>query len=122
MSRPSFSLQKRTGRLRVAGTLTLLLGIAGACLFYWHKTGPAEPRLEDLLPRYEREETRDIGIQMGTFGVVLLRWQQTLERPAVQAGLLAAASALFAVGFFRAARIEDEGERDGGGADGGGAT
>jgi len=114
MAWPAFSSRRKADRLRTVGALTLVFGIAGACLFYWYqtRTGSTEPRLEDLLPRYEREETHDIGVQMGTLGIVLMRWQRTLQQPAAQAVLVAGGAALFAAGFFRAARIADEDDRE----------
>jgi hypothetical protein len=103
---------KESERLRVIGTLVLVLGIAGACLFYVIEGHPAGPTMDELLPGYARASEREIGIQMGTFGVMLMEWQNALERPGTEAILIAAVSALFASYFFRAAWVLDDDERD----------
>lgn len=107
-----FSSLKESRRLRVIGTLVLLFGIAGACLFYLIEGRPAGPTMDELLPGYERARTRQIGILMGPTGVMLMEWQDALERPGTQAILIAGVSALFASYFFRAAWVLDDDERD----------
>jgi hypothetical protein len=92
----------------VIGILVLVLGIAGACLFYWVEARSAAPTIDDLLPDYSRARAREIGILMGNFGVMMLGWTDALERPGTQAIIIAAVSALVALGCFRAARVLDD--------------
>ena len=106
------SSPKESERLRAIGTVVLVLGIAGACLFYAIEARPAGPTMDELLPGYARASAREIGIQMGTIGVLLMEWQDVLERPGTQAILIAGVSALFASYFFRAAWVLDDDERD----------
>jgi hypothetical protein len=104
-------MMKKSRRLRNVGALVLMLGIVGAGLFYWSQTGPVDA-LEDVLPGYERAETREIGIQMGATGVILLEWRKTLGTPGAEAIMIAGGTALFAAYFFRVAWVLDEEERD----------
>jgi hypothetical protein len=99
---------KQSERLRVIGILVLVLGITGACLFYWVEARSAAPTIDDLLPDYSRARAREIGILMGNFGVMMLGWADALERPGTQAIIIAAVSALVALGCFRAARVLDD--------------
>jgi hypothetical protein len=104
----SYSSLRESGRLRVIGTIVLVLGIAGAGLFYWIKARPAGPAMDDLLPGYSRSQAREIGALMGHTGVMMIEWQDALARPGTQAILIAAVSALFASYFFRAAWVLDD--------------
>jgi uncharacterized protein YjeT (DUF2065 family) len=99
---------KQSERLRVIGILVLVLGITGACLFYWVEARSAAPTIDDLLPDDSRARAREIGILMGTFGVMMLGWADALARPGTQAIIIAAVSALVALGCFRAARVLDD--------------
>jgi len=101
---------KESERLRVIGTLVLVLGIAGACVFYWSQARPATQTMDELLPGYSRTRAREIGILMGHTGVMMLEWQDALERPGTQAIIIAAVSGLFALYFFRAAWVLDDHE------------
>ena len=104
---------RQSERLRAIGAIVLALGIAGACLFYLieiHR--PGAESLDDVLPGYSRTETHEIGVQMGTFGVIMWGWQSALQRPGTQAVIIAALSALFSAYFFRAAWVLDDDERD----------
>jgi hypothetical protein len=101
---------KKSRRLRIVGTLVLMLGIGGG-VFYWSQSGPVDA-LEDVLPGYERAETREIGIQMGATGVILMDWRKTLGTPGAEAVMIAGGAALFASYFFRVAWVLDDEERD----------
>ena len=87
----------RTERLRGIGVLVLVLGIVGACLFYWIQTLPGSPSsLDALLPDDSQAQARQIGIMMGTFGVMMLGWGNALQRPGTQAVIIVASSVLVA--------------------------
>jgi hypothetical protein len=107
-----FSSLKESDRLRVIGSIVLVLGIVGACFFYWIEARPAGPTMDELMPGYDRARTREIGILMGPTGVMLTELEDQLERPGTQALLIAAGSALLASYFFRAAWVLDDDERD----------
>lgn len=49
-----------------------------------------------------------MGIMYGQAGILMFELRQQLERPAVQAGLIVAVSALVALGCFRVASLDDE--------------
>ena len=106
-----FWSRKESERLRIIGTVVLVLSIAAACLFYGIKAGPAPPPMDDLLPGYARAQAREIGVLMGHTGVIMLEWQDALARPGTQAIIIGAVGALFALYFFRAAWILDDAER-----------
>src|ERR1700726_3992636 len=93
------------------GFVVVGLGIPGAGLFYWIEVRAAAPMIDELLPDYSRERTRDIGIMMGTLGVLMLGWTDALQRPGTQAIIIAAASALVALVCFRLAWVLDYNEQ-----------
>jgi uncharacterized protein YjeT (DUF2065 family) len=107
-----YSSLKESGRLRVIGAIVLVLGMAGAGVFYWINAHPAGPSMDDLLPGYARAQARGVGAMMGHFGLIMTEWQDTLALPGTQALIIAAVSALFASYFFRAAWVLDDNERD----------
>jgi hypothetical protein len=107
------SSRSKSDQLRLTGTIVLALGLVAAALFYWIKIhGPAPDDLNALLPAYQRQSEHEMGVQMGTMGVIMMGWQETLALPATQAGIIAAGAALFAALFFRAAWVLDDDERD----------
>lgn len=97
----------RSKRLRVIGSLVLLFGVAGACLFYWIASRSAAPTMDDLMPGYSRARSRQIGIMMGDLGVTLMAWLDALKDPGTQAIIVAAVSALVGLACFRVARLMD---------------
>jgi hypothetical protein len=107
-----FSTATKSGRLRVTAAAVLLAGALVAAGWYAYKLHHPADDLDALLPRYERDMRHEIGVQQGTLGIVLLEWQQTFAEPGVQALMILVAAALFAAGFFRAAWVIDDDERE----------
>ena len=108
-----FSSRQKSGRLRITGSIVLTLGILGASLFYWTEVHrPAADDLDAVLDGYSRASQHEMGVQMGTMGLIMLGWQDTLARPSTKALIVAALSALFASYFFRVAWVLDDDERD----------
>jgi hypothetical protein len=98
---------KRSTRLRVAGTLVLVGGIAGACLFYWIQSHSAAPVLDEFVPGYTRAREHQMGVMMGTLGVVMAGWMDRLADPGPQAIIIAALAALVSALCFRVAWLMD---------------
>jgi hypothetical protein len=98
---------KPSRRLRAIGLAVLVLGVAGAGLFYWVQTRSAAPTMDDLMPGYSSRRSRQIGIIMGTFGMTMMEWLDALKEPGTQAIIIAAVSALVALACFRVARLLD---------------
>ena len=96
----------------MTGTIILGLGILAAAIFYWNATHrPADDDLASMLDGYDRATRHEMGIQMGTMGLVMLGWQETLARPITKALIIVAATGLFASYFFRSAWVMDDDER-----------
>src|SRR5579862_9325928 len=86
---------KESERRRLIGSIVLVLGIVGACVFYGIEARSAEPAIDDVsAPGYLRVQARETGRMMGHFGVVMLGWQEVLARPGTQALMIAAGSGL----------------------------
>jgi hypothetical protein len=102
---------RESERLRATGLLVLLLGIAGAGIYYWREARPATVTIADLQPDYDKSRAREMGRMMGHQGVMMLEWQDALDLPGTQAVIIAVVSALFAAYFFRAAWVLDDEER-----------
>jgi hypothetical protein len=100
-----FSRLTQAERLRAAGLVVLVIGVAGACLFYWVQSRAATLSADDLLPDFKRARAREVGILMGNFGVIMVDWADGLKRPGTQAFMMAAASALVAIGCYRVAGV-----------------
>jgi len=92
-------------RLRLAGIVLLVCGLAGACIFYRIETRAAGPSMDDLMPGYSRARSRQIGIMMGDLGMTLMAWLDALKDPGTQAVIIAAVSVLAAWICFRLARL-----------------
>jgi amino acid transporter len=108
-----FSPRKKSERLRMMGAIVLALGIVAAGIFYWNGTHrPADDNLDTMLDGYSRATQHEMGVQMGTMGLIMLGWQQTLARPIAKALIIVAVAGLFASYFFRVAWVLDDDERD----------
>jgi hypothetical protein len=95
------SSQTTARRLRLAGTIVLAGGLAGAGFLYW--TASRASSIDDLMPGYADKSARQTGIIMGSFVVTLLGWADALKDPATQAVVVAVASILVALVCFRLA-------------------
>ncbi len=102
---------KKSEQFRAIGTLILVCGVAGACVYYFVNARAAGPSMDDLLPGYTRARTREVGIMMGQFGVIMTDWTDALAQPGMQAVLIAGVCALIALYFFRAAWVMDDADR-----------
>lgn len=97
----------RSARLRAIGTLVLVCGVLGAGLFYWLETRAARPTIDELMPGYAQARQRQIGIMLGSLGTTLMGALDVLKEARNEAILIAAVSALVALGCFRVARLMD---------------
>jgi uncharacterized membrane protein len=97
----------RAARLRLAGRLVLVCGIAGACLFYWIRIRSAAPALDESAAGYARAQQHQMGVMMGTLGVLMAQWMDALAQPGAEALLIAASAALVAGLCFRVAFLMD---------------
>lgn len=93
---------------RIAGKIVLVVGLCYAPIHYVVKSRQAEERLGDLLPAYDKTMDREMRVQMGTFGLVLMQWRDALEQPGAQAILIAAGAAIAAKGCYYVADRVDE--------------
>ena len=107
-----YSSLKESGRLRVIGRFVLVLGIVGACVFYWVEPPSKAQILDESVPGYAKSQAHEMGILMGHTGVMMMEWQDVLDRPGTQAIIIAAVSGLFSLYFFRAAWVLDAEEED----------
>jgi hypothetical protein len=100
----------RTALLRRVGVGVLIVGILAAAWVYWNGTRNWQPGEEELLAGYQKQMNREMAVQMGTFGLVMMQWTNALKRPGTQAVIVATGSALLAWGCFRLAREHEGGE------------
>ena len=107
-----WSALNRSTRVRVAGTLVLVCGVVGAALFYWIQTRSAPQILDEIAAGYDKARERQMGIMMGTMGVIMVGWIDTLADPGAQAIMIAAGAALVAAICFRVAWLMDLPEPD----------
>jgi flagellar basal body-associated protein FliL len=108
MSYPSASLHSRlkiAGRLRIIGSLILLLGLGGAGLVYWTGTAPEDASADPATARDYKSQLRNTEINFGQTGVLTAELSEDLKRPGVQAVLILIASAILACGCFFIAQL-----------------
>jgi len=94
-------------RLRIIGAVVLIVGLAGAGLFYRIASQSAGPTMDDLMPGYSEHRARQNAIQMGELVVTLLAMADAMKEPRAQALLIAGVSGLVAAGCFRVASVMD---------------
>jgi hypothetical protein len=106
-----FSSLTPSGRFRAVGMLVLVLGITAACVFYLIEARAAAPALDASFPDDAQAQARQIGIMMGTFGVILLGWGNALQRPGMQAVVIAGGSVFVAFVCYRIAWVLEYNKR-----------
>jgi hypothetical protein len=108
-----WSLEESQG-LRALGLIVLVVGVVGSCVFYLVQIRSAPPQMDELsAPGYLRARGSQQRIMMGPMGAILTDWQDTLQRPAVQAVIIAGLSVLVSWGFLKvASRLDEEREED----------
>jgi hypothetical protein len=99
------SSSKRAARLRIIGTVVLVLGLGSAGLVYW--LGTRSPDVMDDLSMvgYNKAQTRQMGMLYGKMGPVIEEWFDDLKQPGTQAEIIVVASTLIVVGCFYFARL-----------------
>jgi len=90
-------------RLRTAGIVVLVGGVAAAAWMYWIDTHRAGPTIEELLPGSTAAKTRQMRLMYGNAVQFLYDLYQEWKSPAGQALTVAALSCATAAFCFRAA-------------------
>jgi hypothetical protein len=99
---------KTSTRLRRAGAIVLVLGLAGAGMVYWFGTRSPDLTDDPAMAGYSRAQTRQMGMLYGKSGLLIQEWLDDLKQPGTQAVLIAAISMLVATGCFYFARLSDD--------------
>ena len=103
-----WSALNRSTRVRAAGTLVLVCGIVAACVFYWIQTRHMPPVMDDdFAAGYTKARERQMGIMMGSLGVMMVGWMDTLADPGAQAIVIVLCSGLVAALCFHIAKLMD---------------
>lgn len=106
-------VSRRSIRLRQAGVVVLLAGLAGAGMIYW--LGSRSPDVSDDLSMvgFHRAERRQMGQLYGKMGTVIEDWSEDLKDPGTQATLIVGFSIAVAGGCFYLARLLGNDEKTG---------
>jgi hypothetical protein len=102
---------KPSERLRIAGRLVFVCGIAAAIIFYVIRSRDAAPELDELTAGFIKARDRQLGQLMGPLGVVMNQWMDVLQRPLSEAILIAAVCGAVAWICFRLSESADEPEQ-----------
>jgi len=104
---------RRSIRLRRAGVVVLLAGLAGAGMIYW--LGSRSPDASDDLSMvgYHRAERRQMGQLYGKMGTVIEDWSEDLKDPGTRAILIMGFSIVVAGGCFYLSRLLGNGDKTG---------
>src|SRR5262245_47199626 len=92
--------RKRRARLRMIGTIVLLIGLSSAGAVYW--VGTRSPNLEDdpMMVGYSRPQERNMELLYGKMGRTIEDLTHDLKQPGTQAVLIAVVSGAIAAGVF----------------------
>jgi hypothetical protein len=96
------------GRLRLAGLVVLVLGIAGASGVYWLRTRSPDFSDDLSMVGYNKAQTRQMEQLYGKSGLLIEEWFNDLKQPGAQATIIVVISALIAGGCFYFARLSAE--------------
>jgi len=102
------SPRQQSKRLRVIGSVVLVLGLLSAGAVYLIRTHSGEPTEDELLAGNARAESRQMGLLYGKMGLLTQEWSDDLKQPGTQALIIAGLSVLIAAGCFYFARLEDD--------------
>lgn len=95
-------------RLRVTGTLILVLGLLGAGTLYWARTRTPALADDPIMLNYSKPQRRQMGVMYGRMGTLIEDLQADLAQPGTQAFLITAgAAAVSWMCFFAARRSAD---------------
>jgi hypothetical protein len=101
-------LNREKARLRLAGIIVLSLGLISAGILYWART--RDSNLDQYREAQARAESRQMQILYGASGGLTEDLTNALERPASQAMIIAAVSALISGACFYLGRPLPESE------------
>jgi hypothetical protein len=104
--------RNKTQRLRVVGSIVLLLGLTTAGAVYGTRTHAGSPAEDVLWAENARAQSRQMGILYGRMGVLTQELFEDLGQPGIQASLIAAVSVLVAAGCFYVARLSDKDDEE----------
>jgi hypothetical protein len=90
--------------LQWVGVLVLVLGLAAAVLVYWRGTRSTASGDDPSLVNYSQATSRQMGVLYGKMGLRIDDLLADLQRPGVQALVIAGISILAASGCFLFAR------------------
>jgi len=102
------SPRRQAKRLRVIGSVVLVLGLLSAGAVYWIGTHAGEPTEDELLAGNARVESHQMGLLYGRMGLLTQELSDDLKQPGTQALIIATVSILIATGCFYFARLEDD--------------
>ena len=100
--------KRRAQRLRIIGSVILILGIASAGIVYWIGTRSADLSDDLSMIGYNKPEQRQMEILYGKQGELIEDWLNDLKQPDTQAIIITVISALAAGGCFYFARLLDD--------------
>ncbi len=96
-------------RLRVIGTLLLLLGFVGAGMVYWTGAPPEDLSDDVLSANNSKKVARDIEVNFGKMGLLAVNLSEELRQPDTQAAVIVVVSILLASGCFYFAGLQGRG-------------
>jgi hypothetical protein len=93
-------LVRRGKRLRKAGILVLLAGVAGAGLVYWLGSRTPNPGEDASMIGFDKAEQRQMGELYGNWGTMIEGFQDDLKSPGTQASIILVVAGVIAAGCF----------------------
>jgi hypothetical protein len=92
---------------RITAILSLILGIGGAGLVYWHGQHADDLSSDPAMLGFDRAQTQETGVLYGKQGQVIAGWIDDLKQPNTQALVILITGALVAAICFKIARLCD---------------
>jgi hypothetical protein len=92
--------RQRARRMRTAGVVVLVLGVAGAGLAYWLGTRTPDIRDDPSMIGFDKAEQRQMGQLYGGWGTMIEGFQDDLRDPSTQATIILVVAAVISAGCF----------------------
>jgi hypothetical protein len=100
----------RRARLKLAGTVVLVLGLVGAGVVYWLGTRSPDLSGDLSMVGFNKARTQQMARLYGKSGLLIDEWFDELKKPGTQAFLILAIATFVAGGCFYFARLSAEGD------------
>ena len=107
VSNPVSTARQKARKLRITGSIFVLLGAVTAGAVYWNGARSRDMSDDPSMAGYDRPAQRQMAMLYGKQGELIERWWNDLQQPGTQAAIIVALTAFVAGSCFYFARLLD---------------